>query len=336
MSLKSISEWQRGSKNDQTRILKTLGTFNCGQCAQKHRSKKSVEHTMVVCSSGGSVDFFCSGCWDEEEWMCTHCNQVPADTEVIGCEKCGQWTHNNCQQLVDTSRGYICLGCQTSDLKMLKETIFDKQVALDNATNKCRGLQQKFETMSKAHEHTDTMLKQTTTDLNKFKQKNLANVAEFEKRMNSQRQQFGAVSMQMNTELAKLRCTKKLCQDEIQKLQATEKRLALCIGTTRTTNANLIKQVRGLRKRDRDHDGMVEMMQQYVKRHKNSWSYKPPANLGGLDLTLWNLYECKVRSHNNTMLYSANKISSAAGDRCEWNSLAKTLQVVRKLYKNKK
>lgn len=78
MSFKTIAGWQQRSEKDQTRILKSVGTFNCGHCSQQHRSTNSIEHTMVVCSSCGSVDFFCSGCWDSEEWMCPDCQQVPA------------------------------------------------------------------------------------------------------------------------------------------------------------------------------------------------------------------------------------------------------------------
>lgn len=342
MSLKTISEWQRRSKNDQTRVLKSLCTFNCGQCAQKQRSKNSVEHTMVVCSSGGSVDFFCSGCWDEEEWTCPDCNQVPADTEVIGCEQCGQWTHNNCQQVIDTSSGYICLDCQTSDLKTLKETIFDKQVALSNATTNCREWKQKFETMSKAQQHTDTMLKQTTTDLNKLKKQHSAKFVECEKRVTQQRRQFDAVSTQMNTELAQLRRTKQLCKNEILKLQAVEKRLTSSVKTTTAANAKLTIEIQCFRKRtrehserQREHDGMVNMMQDYVKRHKSGWSYTPPPGLGTHDLMLWNLYQCKSRSNNNTMIYSANKMSSTHGDNVEWKSIGKILFVMRKLYQKK-
>lgn len=247
--------------------------------------------------------------------MCPDCQQVPTDSEVIGCENCGQWTHNNCQQIIDPTQGYICLACRTSDLQILKETIFDKQAALSNATQECRGWKQKFDSMAQAQLHTETMLEQTTAELTKIQKKNVATAQVFEQRMNTQRQQFKLVSEQKNAELSKLRSHKKRSQHK---------------------NANLTSQVQTLRKREREHDGMVKTMEKYVKRHKNSWSYTPPSGLGAHDLMLWGLYQCKVRSNNDTMLYSANKISSTAGDSCEWNSLTKTLQIARKLYKSKK
>ena len=343
MSLKTISEWQRCSKSDQTRILNTMGTFNCGKCAQTHQSKNSVEHTMVVCSSGGSVDFFCSGCWDAEEWACPGCNQIPADTEVIGCEHCGQWTHNNCQQVIDVSRGYVCFDCRTSDPKTLKETIFDKQAALTEVVDALATVKQKYASGVQAQQHTETQLQQTETQLqrteatlNKFKKTNVANTTAFEKRLKSQRRQFGVVSTQMNAELAKLRRRQQHFQNEFVKLQEKDQRLASSAIVLKKNNAKLSGQVECLRKRNRDHDSMVEMMQRYVKRHKGCWSYTPPSGLSAHDLMLWNLYQCKVRSNNNTMLYSANKISSKTGDSVEWNSLTKTLQVARKLYSNKK
>ena len=343
MSVQSISEWQQCSKKDQTRILNTLGTFNCGKCTREHRSNNSVEHTMVVCSSGGSVDFFCSGCWDEEEWTCPDCNQVPADTEVIGCEHCGQWTHNNCQQVIDISRGYTCFDCRTSDPKTLKETIFDKQAALTEVVGAFAAVKQKYASVVQAQQHTETQLQQTETQLqqaeatlNKFKKTNVDNTTAFEKRLKSQRRQFEAVATQMNAELAKLRRRQQHFQTEFVKLQEKDQRLASGAIVLKKNNAKLSGQVECLRKRNRDHDSMVEMMQNYDKRHKGCWSYTPPSGLSAHDLMLWNLYQCKVRSNNNTMLYSANKISSKTGDSVEWNSLTKTLQVARKLYSNKK
>ena len=343
MSLKSISEWQQCSKKDQTRILNTVGTFNCGKCAQKHRSKNSVEHTMVVCSSGGSVDFFCSGCWDGEEWTCPDCNQVPADTEVIGCEHCGQWTHNNCQRVIDISSGYVCFDCRTSDPKTLKETIFDKQAALTEVSGAFATVKQKYVSVVQAHQQTETQLQQTEKQLlqteatlNNFKKISQANAAAFEERLKSQRRQFEVVSTQTNAELAKLRRRQHHFQTEFLKLQEKDKRLASGAVVLKKNNAKLFGQVERLRKRNRDHDSMVEIMQSYVKRHKNEWSYTPPASLSNHDLLLWNLYQCKVRSNNNTMLYSANKISSKNGDSLEWNSLTKTLQIARKLYNNRR
>ena len=347
MSHKSISEWQQCSKTDQTRLLNTLGTFNCGKCAQNHQSKNSVAHTMVFCyspdpagSSAGSADFFCGGCWDEEEWMCPGCNQIPPDSEVIGCEHCGQWTHNNCQQIIDVTRGYICFDCRTSDPKTLKETIFDKQAELTEVVGAFATVKEKCASLVQAQQHTETQLQQTEATLNtqlqqteatltKFKKANVANATNFKKRMESQRQQFDIVSTQMNAELAKLRGRIQHFQHEFQKLQSNEQAL-------KKSNAKLSGQVNRLHKRNREHDGMVEMMQSYVKRHKNNWSTTPPSGLSANDLMLWKLYQCKVRTNNNTMLYSANKIASTTGESCEWNSLAKTLQVARKLYKNKK
>jgi len=342
MSLKSISEWQQCSKKDQTRILNTLGTFNCGKCTREHRSNNSVEHTMVVCSSGGSVDFFCSGCWDEEEWTCPGCNQVPADAEVIGCEHCGQWTHNNCQQVIDISRGYICFDCRTSDPKTLKETIFDKQAALTEVVGAFAAVKQKYASVVQAQQHTETQLHQTEATLVKFQKANVANATKFKTRMNSQRQQFDVVSTQMNAELAKLRHRQQHFQTEFVKLQKKKQRLASSAIVLKKNNANLSGQVERLRKRNRDHesmvrdhDSMVEMMQSYVKRHKNNWSYTPPSGLSAHDVMLWNLYQCKVRSNNNTMFYSANKMSSKEGNSVEFNSLTKILQVARKVYSNK-
>jgi hypothetical protein len=261
--------------------------------------------------------------------MCPGCNQIPDDTEVIGCENCGQWTHNNCQQNIDVAHGYICFDCRTSDPKTLKETIFDKQAELTDLVGAFVTVKEKYASMVQAQQHTETQLQQTEATLVKFKKTNVANATKFKTRMKSQRQQFEVVSTQMNAELAKLRGRLQHFQNEFQKVQSNEQIL-------NKNNANLSEQVKRLHKRNRDHDGMIEMMQGYVKRHKNNWSYTPPSGLSAHDLMLWNLYQCKVRTNNNTMLYSANKISTPTGDSCEWNSLTKTLQVARKLYQNKK
>jgi len=218
----------------------------------------------------------------------------------------------------------------------LKETIFDKQAALTEVTGAFAAVKQKYASVVQAQQHTETQLQQTEATLAKFQKANVANATKFKTRMNSQRQQFNVVSTQMNAELAKLRGRLQHFQTEFVKLQENDQRLASSAIVLKKSNANLSVQVKRLHKRNRDHDGMVEMMQSYVKRHKSNWSYTPPTGLSVHDLMLWNLYQCKVRTNNNTMLYSANKISSTTGDSCEWSSLTKTLQVARKLYSNKK
>ena len=91
----TIAQWQQGPPNTSTAVSKSNGTIKCGHCC-KTRTKEDVVVCTTDCPGKKKVDIFCYNCWDSTTWHCSDCNTVPDESEVVGCECCGQWVHNGC------------------------------------------------------------------------------------------------------------------------------------------------------------------------------------------------------------------------------------------------
>ena len=124
----TIKQWQKPCPGQTTRVYETFDPFKCHGCAE-HTCSTSA--SMVSCSKDNNVVHLCSNCWDQEDWICTDCHTQPKDTDVLGCERCGQWTHMGCQvKDVERHLRYICNDCvQTSVMSVvvpeMKVEIYD-------------------------------------------------------------------------------------------------------------------------------------------------------------------------------------------------------------------
>ena len=280
---------------------------------------------MVLCLSDSVVDFFCVSCWDENDWNCPSCHCLPLDKDVIGCEKCGQWSHNGCTLHIDINNGYTCFNCQTSDTNSLKETVLDQQSVLLEAAEETKLLQTKFLELTQVQKHSETML---TT----LKKKNVETAAIFANRLKSQQTTYKVFSTAMKKKMSRVHSQTNVYQQEVAKLQQQHHQMTAAAKSTDIRHRTMAGEVRRLRKRGREHDDMVETMSRYVKRHRPVWSCTPPVGLNEVDRMLWNLYECKVCTHHGVQQYAANKVQSNVGNPVVWKSLAQTLSIVRHLY----
>jgi len=333
MSSKSITEWQKCPKNTSTRLLQSTSGFNCGHCRKNH--SESPDKNMVQCTAESKVDFFCVGCWDGTAWHCDDCDSVPNDSEVISCEHCGQWTHNNCLQSIDVSKEYICSHCRSSDLKSLKETIFDKNAALLNAIDKTKEWKAKFDALKNVQVQKELSSAATATQLTNIKRLN-AHSVQLCGRLESQQKRNTIVETQMKQELVVVRQQKMTYKKELKKVQQQQRQLRSTLQKKTELSVVLVESVNRLRKRsnkrEREHDDMIETMSRYVKRYKPQWSYTAPTGLSGMNLLLWKKYECKVRVDNGVQQYGANGVASKVGSVPLWSSLNKMFAVILSIY----
>ena len=106
--------------------------------------------------------------------------------------------------------------------------------------------------------------------------------------------------------------------------------MVISITQKKETTARLVLTVNKLRKRAREHEGMVDIMNNYVKRHKPEWSYIAPIGLTPFQAFLWKKYECKI--HNTMQQYGANGITSSVGHLPLFDSLSVMFKVVNDTY----
>ena len=150
MNSNSLIEWQNHPSNGSTRLAQSVNAFGCHNCNKTHMPNDSTEKNIIICTSGSEVSFFCISCWDgEPNWQCEHCESTPEDKDIISCDCCGQWTHNNCSQYIDIAVKYICKRCKNSDLKNLKETIYDNATVISNANDAAKKWKSKFDQVQK-------------------------------------------------------------------------------------------------------------------------------------------------------------------------------------------
>lgn len=134
----TIKKWQTPCKGRVTRVFNQFDAFKCHGCK---KNRHATQHNMVSCSLDDCVTLFCSGCWDEEDWICGDCHVKPDDSQVIGCERCGQWAHFGCQsEPIDNTIPFICGNCREQAeipvvIPEMKVEIYDLNKSLKAAQN---------------------------------------------------------------------------------------------------------------------------------------------------------------------------------------------------------
>ena len=362
MDFKSLIEWQKRTDNTLTRLVRSTNTFGCSNCHKIHKPCDNTEKNAVICAEGSNVSFFCTSCWDSEpNWQCSHCESTPDDKDVISCDCCGQWTHNNCEQYIDVTEKYICTQCKNSDLGNLKSVIFDKNIALSDANNATKKWKSKFEHAEQQEKNHGVVSAHLLEEIEEVhKQKNLYKVelkklqhlqktssksmattlsiannatnewkGKFE-HVEQQEKERSVVSARVNGEFDVVRKQNKLYKHAIKKLQRNQQCLNISMKKHHETNTRLVLTVNKLRKRTREHDGMVDLMNNYVKRHKPEWSYSVPSGLTPLHVFLWKKYECKQSVHGGQ--YGVNGIHSNIGNIPLFSSINDMFKAVHKIY----
>ena len=106
----TIKQWQQPGRD--TRVYNKFDTFKCHECKERTTSVSSM--SLICCAVGRTLVQYCSDCWDTVEWTCPDCNKNPENCDVVGCERCGQWTHLGCQTTLGDKKDYVCASCKES------------------------------------------------------------------------------------------------------------------------------------------------------------------------------------------------------------------------------
>ena len=106
----TIKQWQQPGHD--TRVYNKFDAFKCHECCATHIC--AAEMSLICCVDDRTSVQYCSDCWDNVEWNCPDCNTVPKDCDVIGCERCGKWSHTGCQINIEDKINYVCVSCKAS------------------------------------------------------------------------------------------------------------------------------------------------------------------------------------------------------------------------------
>ena len=330
MSSKSITEWQQPLTTGTTTIIQSTSNFNCGHC-QKHQKKgKQSKIDLIMCQTGSVVDFFCSSCWDTQEFCCPDCQTIPSDKDIVGCDSCGQWSHNYCQIEIEDVNNYICSCCITKNERAIPETVDQSTIDVNKEVESLIVSNQRAIAKSEASEKLCEALLQkhisSQQELETLKKEKSSYILATNRTLQKQNDQFRILTEK-----------NKLYAKNNDTLKTELKKVVNDLQIRKQATSVLGAQVIALNKRTREHDGMVELMSRYVKRHKpNCWLYSVPDGLSVVDAMLWKQYECKYREQGSSQTYSADKITSKVGNVPLWDNLSDLLETVHDLYARKK
>ena len=365
----TIAQWQQSPSNTSTAVSKSNGTIKCGHCC-KTRTKGDV----VVCTTDGlgkkKVDIFCYNCWDSTTWPCSDCNTVPDESEVVGCECCGQWVHNGCSVYIDVEDGYICLSCQTSDPSLLKSQLFNKEAELtavvterqqlisklkdmealsndiqtaSNETNfkfhvsesECSDLVSEVATLKKTSLNLELTVKHTQAASKSMKQRYGIQIKALTQELNTMRANTPAMAvLQQSLEFYQNRCDEKtlLLKNAIQEKRLRQRKLENVQQRASVAEKKLNDTIVTNRKRQHEHDVLVDVMERIVKKSRNEWSALPPSVLKPIEKKMWTKLKCKSRTLNGSVQYTASITDSRNKFHSRFDTLNELLVAVRDVY----
>ena len=210
----TLAQWQQNPPDGKTSISKTFNSTKCGKCCK-------FDSSIVLCTRSQNVDIFCQDCWDEADWQCPGCNTIPDDSEVVGCEQCGQWVHNNCSVFLDVTDGYVCTGCQSSDTLLLKAQLYTKEVELNNVATERKKMLTKLQTTTLKLTDSESKISEQQSRYTTL-EKRCKLVTEYGATVEKQLNKYGAtVEKQLNKSQNILSKTKKAAAQKISKLETT-------------------------------------------------------------------------------------------------------------------
>ena len=327
----TLAQWQQNPPDGKTSLSKTFGSTKCGKCCK-------FDSSIVFCTRSQNVDIFCQDCWDEADWQCPGCNTIPDDSEVVGCEQCGQWVHNNCSVFLDVTDGYVCTGCQSSDTLLLKAQLYTKEVELNSLATERKKMLTKLQT---------TTLKLTDSE-SKFSQQQ-SRYTTLEKRCKLVSEYGAIVEKQLNKSQNIFSNTKKAAVQKRSELETTVVALKNSLKNYRaqlkqkraeadTANVQkneykqrLVNNMEKNRKRQEDIDNLTQHMTTFIEKGRTEWSDIAPAGLNEKESRLWSILKCKSRSLNGAVQFSADTNARFA----TYQELFKDILLARKNSKRK-
>ena len=327
----TLAQWQQNPPDGKTSLSKTFGSTKCGKCCK-------FDSSIVFCTRSRNVDIFCQGCWDEADWQCPGCNTIPDDSEVVGCEQCGQWVHNNCSVFLDVTDGYVCTGCQSSDTLLLKAQLYTKEVELNTLATERKKMLTKLQTTTLKLTDSESKFSQQQSRYTTLEKRNqrLTSVAEsVEKQLNKSQnifsktkkaavQKISELEKQLNKSQNIFSNTKKAAVQKISELETTVVALKNSLKNCRaqykqkraeadTANVKkneykqrLTNNMEKNRKRQEDIDNLTQHMATFIEKGRTEWSDMMPAGLNEKESRLWSILKCKSRSLNGAVQFSAD------------------------------
>jgi len=346
MSSTTIKQWQEKPILGKTALLKASGTHKCGQCR-----KTKTSGDVVVCTTSKTVDIFCYGCWDSVEWTCHDCRSNPADSEIIGCECCGQWVHNNCSVYIDAEAedGYVCMDCQTSDAETLKVSLYNKNAELTCLAAERAQLISKMTVLQQEHtqRHADIV-----RDVATFEKKNIqldTVVASLHKANKSMKQRHRIEKEALTRELSDIRSTTPVLEqltadcahyksrfettticlnNAKQQLRNVHGNITASRARAETAEKQLQEKQKKERKRQREFDMLVDVMEKVVKKSRQEWSTVAPAGLTLVEKELWGQFSCKSRPSNGHIQYTGNIRDIRSGATARFDTRSELFQAL--------
>jgi len=149
----TIKQWQQPGRD--TRVYNEFDTFKCHECNGNTTSVSSM--SLICCMDDRTFVQYCSGCWDNEPWDCPDCNKNPDDCDVVGCERCGQWTHLGCQTTLEDKKDYVCSSCKESArahtlVPQMKVECYDLTKNLGTVKKQLSEKKEQLHSLTQAHE----------------------------------------------------------------------------------------------------------------------------------------------------------------------------------------
>jgi len=338
----TLAQWQQNPPDGKTSISKTFNSTKCGKCCK-------FDSSIVLCTRSQNVDIFCQDCWDEADWQCPGCNTIPDDSEVVGCEQCGQWVHNNCSVFLDVTDGYVCTGCQSSDTLLLKAQLYTKEVELNSLATERKKMLTKLQTTTLKLTDSESKISEQQSRYTTL-EKRCKLVTEYGATVEKQLNKYGAtVEKQLNKSQNILSKTKKAAAQKISKLETTVVALKNTLKNCRaqskqkraeaaTANVQKNKYKQRLtnnmeknRKRQEDIDNLTQHMATFIEKGRTEWSDMMPAGLNEKESRLWSILKCKSRSLNGAVQFSADTNARFA----TYHELFKDILTTRKNSKRK-
>lgn len=164
----TIKQWQQPGRD--TRVYDKFDAFRCHECKEHTTSVSSM--SLICCADDRTSTQYCSDCWDTVEWTCPDCDKIPKDCDVVGCERCGQWTHLGCQTTLEDKKDYVCASCKESAcaptlVPKMKVECYDLAKNLATTKKQLDGKKEQLHSLTQAHEKARTDIVELQSSLEK-------------------------------------------------------------------------------------------------------------------------------------------------------------------------
>jgi len=320
----SIKQWQTPCHGQTTRVYNQFAPFKCHGCTGHTRPTSA---SMVSCSRGDKVVHLCSNCWDEEDWICTDCHTKPDDSDVLGCEQCGQWAHIGCQ-LKSTRDKYTCNACLNTSvmpvvIPEMKVEIYDLTKSLKNTQIQLETKTAQLGEMADVHKTMTNDMKVLRMDMSDTKADIKQVHSHYIQQINTLKSTLTSEAKAQTQEMLHLKLTNARLTKEKDECRNANKLLKSNLQGNITKNTKLEKLVKATNKRARRmYENNRELELEVKKRRiRITWKTSCPNNFSQYK-ALWNTYKCSWRN-----LFGEMQYASSSGSYTSLNALLKDLQL---------